>query len=69
MYVCVCAINQELGSLPAAELELYKNHSIKQLYKHLHECNEKLKKYSHVNKKALDQYVNFSEQVRACVCH
>jgi structural maintenance of chromosome 3 (chondroitin sulfate proteoglycan 6) len=53
---------QELGSLPSAQLETYKNSSIKQLYKHLHECNEKLKKYSHVNKKALDQYVNFSEQ-------
>ena len=25
-------------------------------------CNGELKKYSHVNKKALDQYVNFSEQ-------
>lgn len=35
---------------------------IKQLYKRLHECHEKLKKYSHVNKKALDQYVSFSEQ-------
>jgi len=28
----------------------------------LHHCNEELKKYSHVNKKALDQFVNFSEQ-------
>jgi structural maintenance of chromosome 3 (chondroitin sulfate proteoglycan 6) len=28
----------------------------------LHKCNEELKKYSHVNKKALDQYVNFTEQ-------
>jgi len=98
---------QELGSLPAAELELYKTLGIKQLYKRLHECNDKLKQYryvlpsslpppslpsfrllsrlssqtfrplvfrllspslpaclplSHVNKKALDQYVNFSEQ-------
>ncbi len=53
---------QELGSLPAAELELYKALGIKQLYKRLHECHDALKKYSHVNKKALDQYVNFSEQ-------
>jgi structural maintenance of chromosome 3 (chondroitin sulfate proteoglycan 6) len=53
---------QELGSLPAAELELYKSYGIKQLYKQLHDCNEKLKKYSHVNKKALDQYINFSDQ-------
>lgn len=28
----------------------------------MHHCNEELKKYSHVNKKALDQFVNFSEQ-------
>ena len=33
-----------------------------QLWKKLHQCNEELKKYSHVNKKALDQFVNFSEQ-------
>jgi chromosome segregation ATPase len=26
------------------------------------QANEKLKKYSHVNKKALDQFVSFSEQ-------
>lgn len=30
--------------------------------KRLHSVNESLKKYSHVNKKALDQYVSFSEQ-------
>ena len=33
-----------------------------QLFKKLDECNKELKKYSHVNKKALDQFVNFSEQ-------
>lgn len=53
---------QELGSLPAAELELYKGYGIKQLYKQLHDCNDKLKEYIHVNKKALDQYINFSDQ-------
>jgi len=30
--------------------------------KRLDECNQQLKKYSHVNKKALDQFVSFSEQ-------
>ena len=30
--------------------------------KRLDECNQELKKYSHVNKKALDQFVSFSEQ-------
>ena len=28
----------------------------------LHKCNEQFKQFSHVNKKALDQYVNFTEQ-------
>lgn len=33
-----------------------------QLFKKLDQCNQELKKYSHVNKKALDQFVNFTEQ-------
>ena len=33
-----------------------------QLWKKLKDANEELKKYSHVNKKALDQFVNFSQQ-------
>lgn len=33
-----------------------------QLFHKLDECNTELKKYSHVNKKALDQFVNFSDQ-------
>jgi len=33
-----------------------------QLFHKLEECNAELKKYSHVNKKALDQFVNFSDQ-------
>lgn len=28
----------------------------------LHRCVEQLQQFSHVNKKALDQYVNFTEQ-------
>ncbi len=32
------------------------------MYNKLKQCQNKLKKYSHVNQKALDQYVNFSEQ-------
>lgn len=54
---------QELGSLPSPkELENYSNKSISELEKALEKVNKKLKKYSHVNKKAFDQYVNFSEQ-------
>jgi len=53
---------QELGSLPGpAELKKYSGKSSSQLEKALDSINNKLKKYSHVNKKAYDQYVNFSE--------
>lgn len=40
----------------------YKRKNVKELYKLLHKCNEQLQQFSHVNKKALDQYVNFTEQ-------
>ncbi|KAL3823137.1 hypothetical protein ACHAXA_010393 [Cyclostephanos tholiformis] len=54
---------QELGSLPpAAELTAFTKKSIPSLMKALEEINKKIRKYSHVNKKAFDQYVNFSEQ-------
>lgn len=53
---------RELGSLPADAFDKHQKTPIKTLWKKLHQCNEELKKYSHVNKKALDQFVNFSEQ-------
>jgi len=54
---------QELGSLPPdSELRNYKNQNISALEKLLERVGKKLKKYSHVNKKAFDQYVNFSEK-------
>ena len=54
---------QELGSLPPdSELRNYKNQTISALEKSLERVSKKLKKYSHVNKKAFDQYVNFSEK-------
>jgi structural maintenance of chromosome 3 (chondroitin sulfate proteoglycan 6) len=53
---------QQLGSLPAAELDEFAGDSAKELMKKLKKVNNDLTKYSHVNKKALDQYVNFSEQ-------
>ncbi|KAL7580187.1 hypothetical protein ACA910_012938 [Epithemia clementina (nom. ined.)] len=57
---------QELGSLPPpSELEKYADKTISELMKLLESVNKKLKKYSHVNKKAFDQYVNFSEQREA----
>lgn len=53
---------RELGSLPSDAFEKYQGFGIKQLFHKLEECNNDLKKYSHVNKKALDQFVNFSDQ-------
>ena len=54
---------QELGSLPpSSELSEHANLGIQALMRALENCNRQLKKYSHVNKKAYDQYVNFSEQ-------
>uniref|UniRef100_A0A3B6A3B7 Structural maintenance of chromosomes protein n=1 Tax=Triticum aestivum TaxID=4565 RepID=A0A3B6A3B7_WHEAT len=53
---------RDLGSLPADAFETYKRKNKKQLQKLLYDCNEQLKQFSHVNQKALDQYVNFTEQ-------
>ena len=53
---------RELDSLPSDAFEKYKRKNLKELHKMLHKCNEHLKEFSHVNKKALDQYVNFTEQ-------
>ncbi|KAF3684905.1 Structural maintenance of chromosomes protein 3 [Capsicum annuum] len=53
---------RELGPLSSDAFEMYKRRNIKELYKMLHKCNEQLQQFSHVNKKALDQYVNFTEQ-------
>merc|ERR1711944_355500 len=53
---------RELGSLPTDSFSKYKNMSQKQLFKQLEKANTELKKYSHVNKKALDQFISFSEE-------
>ncbi|XP_008361897.3 structural maintenance of chromosomes protein 3-like isoform X1 [Malus domestica] len=53
---------RELGPLSSDAFEAYKRRGIKELHKALHRCNEQLQQFSHVNKKALDQYVNFTEQ-------
>jgi structural maintenance of chromosome 3 (chondroitin sulfate proteoglycan 6) len=53
---------RELGTLPGDAETKYANLSLKQLYKKLQQCNQELQKYSHVNKKALDQYLDFSEK-------
>ena len=53
---------RELGSLPTDAFSKYKAQTQKQLFKQLERANNELKKYSHVNKKALDQFISFSEQ-------
>uniref|UniRef100_A0A6G1S406 Structural maintenance of chromosomes protein n=1 Tax=Aceria tosichella TaxID=561515 RepID=A0A6G1S406_9ACAR len=53
---------RELGTLPSDAESKYGKMNLKQLYKKLEHCNHELQKYSHVNKKALDQYLEFSER-------
>lgn len=59
---------RDLGALPK-DFARYSSISLKSLYKQLAGVNKKLKdpKYRQVNKKALDQYVSFSEQRDALV--
>ncbi|KAM7259397.1 hypothetical protein ACFE04_015138 [Oxalis oulophora] len=53
---------RDLGPLSSDAFDTHKRRNIKELHKMLHRCNEQLQAFSHVNKKALDQYVNFTEQ-------
>ncbi|KAI9907783.1 hypothetical protein PsorP6_004763 [Peronosclerospora sorghi] len=53
---------RELGTLPVAELEKFKTLAFPEVIKQFKRRTEKLKKYSHVNKKALDQFMHFNEQ-------
>ncbi|XP_050711295.1 structural maintenance of chromosomes protein 3-like isoform X4 [Eriocheir sinensis] len=53
---------RDLGSLPSEAFDKYQGLPTKQLFKKLETSNMELKKYSHVNKKALDQFISFSEQ-------
>ncbi|KAH9283189.1 Structural maintenance of chromosomes protein 3 [Echinococcus granulosus] len=53
---------RDLGSLPADAFDKFQDKSLKQLFKLLDKANRELKRYSHVNKKALDQFVSHSEE-------
>ena len=53
---------RDLGVLPDEAFEKYKNTDGKILLQKLHKVNEILKKFSHVNKKAFEQYANFTKQ-------
>lgn len=56
------ALIRELGALPTDEIEKIKTVDRATLQKRLRKTNEALKKFSHVNKKALDQFSSFSER-------
>lgn len=58
---------KDLGAPPADAFEKHQRTERGRLLDALHKTNEKLKKYSHVNKKALDQYVTFTDQRQALV--
>ncbi|KJE90720.1 cohesin complex subunit [Capsaspora owczarzaki ATCC 30864] len=53
---------RDLGSLPTEAFDNYQTTPLQRLYELLNKCNENLQKFSHVNKKAVDQYMNFSSQ-------
>ncbi|KAI9926394.1 hypothetical protein ASPWEDRAFT_119813 [Aspergillus wentii DTO 134E9] len=58
-----CAANiRDLGVLPDEAFTRYKNADSNTVVKKLHKTNESLKKYSHVNKKAFEQYNSFTKQ-------
>jgi structural maintenance of chromosome 3 (chondroitin sulfate proteoglycan 6) len=52
---------RNLGVLPQDAYDKYQDMSMKELYFKMDHCNQELKKLSHVNKKAMDQFVQFSE--------
>eukprot|EP00029_Vermamoeba_vermiformis_P008043 TRINITY_DN3656_c0_g1_i1.p1 TRINITY_DN3656_c0_g1~~TRINITY_DN3656_c0_g1_i1.p1 ORF type:complete len:1231 (-),score=557.87 TRINITY_DN3656_c0_g1_i1:31-3723(-) len=53
---------RDIGSLPTEALEKFRELDLKDMHAQLRDTKNNLKKYSSVNKKALDQYVNFTEQ-------
>jgi len=53
---------RELGSLPSDAFDRYRGESVSSLHKLLAKTNKQLSKLGHVNKKALDQYQQFTEQ-------
>ena len=58
-----CSKNiRDLGVLPEEAFTKFTNAQSNTLVKRLHKVNESLKKFSHVNKKAYDQYSSFTKQ-------
>ncbi|KAL1954558.1 hypothetical protein VTO42DRAFT_1069 [Malbranchea cinnamomea] len=58
-----CSANiRDLGVLPDEAFTKYKNMDSNTVAKKLHNVNEALKKYAHINKKAFEQYNSFTKQ-------
>ena len=58
-----CSRNiRDLGVLPDEAFRRFDQTNSNTIVKRLHKANEALKKYSHVNKKAFEQYNNFTKQ-------
>ncbi|TFY79932.1 hypothetical protein EWM64_g4080, partial [Hericium alpestre] len=53
---------RDLGVLPEEAFEKYTKEKLDRLVKKLQAVNEGLKKFAHVNKKAFEQYSNFTKQ-------
>ncbi|KAJ7752052.1 structural maintenance of chromosome protein 3 [Mycena metata] len=53
---------RDLGVLPEEAFVKYTSEKLDRLVKKLHTVNEGLKKFAHVNKKAFEQYTNFTKQ-------
>jgi len=53
---------RELGALPEEAFSEYEDISSGQLLQKLNKVTTRLEKFSHVNKKALEQYLNFTKQ-------
>ena len=58
---CAASI-RDLGVLPDEAFTKFRNTDSNNVVKKLHKVNEGLKKYSHVNKKAFEQYNSFTKQ-------
>ncbi|EON65649.1 chromosome segregation protein sudA [Coniosporium apollinis CBS 100218] len=58
-----CSRNiRDLGVLPEEAFDKYQRMESDKAIKRLHKVNDALKKYSHVNKKAFEQYAKFQQQ-------
>jgi structural maintenance of chromosome 3 (chondroitin sulfate proteoglycan 6) len=53
---------RDLGSLPEDKLQEFSRLNEKEIVKRLKTINDKLKQYSNVNRKALDQFLSFNDQ-------